>query len=149
MYYPYYYPYYQPMNRQNQQQLISSIAQAINGEYSAVQCYAKLIELAPTNEEKRQIREIRRDEEKHLRQFSRIYRSLTGRQPDPQQIEDCPNNYRRGIEAAFKDEQDTADFYQDIAEQATDPFIQQTFRRASADEQNHAVWFLYFMTKRR
>ncbi|WP_028784869.1 ferritin-like domain-containing protein [Thalassobacillus devorans] len=149
MYYPYYYPYYQPMNRQNQQQLISNIAQAINGEYSAVECYAKLIELAPTNEEKRQIREIRRDEEKHLRQFSRIYRSLTGRQPDPQQIEECPRNYRQGLEVSFKDEQEAADFYQDIAEQATDPFIQQTFRRASADEQNHAVWFLYFMTKRR
>ncbi|MBM7553658.1 ferritin-like domain-containing protein [Thalassobacillus pellis] len=159
MYYPYYYPYYQnyqnyqyqypQADRQNQQQLLQSITQAINGEYTAVQCYAKLIEQAPTDEEKRQIREIRRDEQKHLRQFSRIYTSLTGSKPDPQQIEECPGTYRRGLEAAFKDEQETADFYLDIADQASDPYIQQVFRRASADEQNHAVWFLYYLTRRR
>ncbi|QHE52382.1 ferritin-like domain-containing protein [Pontibacillus sp. HMF3514] len=145
MYYPY---YYQPKDRQNQQ-LIRNIEQAINGEYSAIQCYKVLIDQADSKADKEHIREIRKDERNHFHQFTQIYMNLTGRQPTPKQIEECPKTYRRGLEVAFKDEQKTADFYLDIADQATEPYIQSTFRRAAADEQNHAVWFLYFLTRNR
>lgn len=98
-----------------------------------------------TQEVRDRILEIREDERRHLDEFSRIYTHLTGRRPIPQLTEECPDIYQIGVEAAFKDEQKTVDFYMDIADKAQDMSIKETFRRAAVDEQNHAVWFLYFM----
>ncbi|WP_372813809.1 ferritin-like domain-containing protein [Paenibacillus sp.] len=126
--------------------LIADIAKAINGEYSAIFCYEQLAKLAPNQEARNQILEIRNDEIKHYQAFSQIFVSLTGRQPTPQIIEQCETEYTAGLRASFKDEQMTTDFYLDIAEKTNDPYIKETFRRASADEQNHAVWFLYYLT---
>ncbi|MFZ3578320.1 ferritin-like domain-containing protein [Virgibacillus sp. DJP39] len=36
--------------------------------------------------------------------------------------------------------------YLDIANQAKDPFIKDRFRHAAADEQNHADWFMFFIS---
>ncbi len=140
-----YFPYQNETVERQNQQLIHDVERALNGEYSAIQCYKVLIDQADSNEEKEQIREIRNDEKEHYRQFSQIYLKLTGFQPSPKQIEECPNSYRKGLQAAFKDEQRTTDFYLDIAGQATEPYIKSTFHRAAADEQNHAVWFLYYL----
>ncbi|KYD11778.1 hypothetical protein B4119_4180 [Parageobacillus caldoxylosilyticus] len=52
-----------------------------------------------------------------------------------------------GLEYALKDEQETVDFYLDISDETNDPYIKEVFRRAAADEQNHAVWFLYYFIK--
>lgn len=128
--------------------LIDDIAKAINGEFSAIACYEQLAKLAPNEEQRNQILEIRNDEIHHYQIFSHIYTSLTGRQPTPQIVEPCPAEYVAGLKAAFKDEQETVDFYLDIAEKANAPYIKEAFKRASADEQNHAVWFLYFLSVR-
>lgn len=101
--------------------------------------------MAPTQDEKNKIFEIQKDEKRHLEEFSRIYTDLTRKEPDYQIIEDCPDKYKAGIEFAFKDEQEAVDFYLDIADKAKDPIIKERFRRAAADEQNHAVWFLFFL----
>jgi len=127
--------------------LITDIAQAINGEYSAIACYKQLARMARNEKEKNQIREIRNDEIKHFHIFSQIYMALTGRQPTPQIVEQCPSDYIAGLNFAIGDEQKTTDFYLDIADKTNDPYIKDQFKRASADEQNHAVWFLYFLTQ--
>ncbi len=127
--------------------LIADIAKAINGEYSAMACYEQLAKMAPNEAEKNRILEIRKDEVRHFQTFSHIYTTLTGRQPAPQIVEKCPSEYRKGLDFAFKDEQETVDFYLDIADRAGDPTIKEQFRRAAADEQHHAVWFLYFLTQ--
>lgn len=127
--------------------LISDIAKAINGQYSAAACYEQLARMAPNDEERNQILEIRNDELRHLQVFSQFYTSLSGRKPTPHIVEECPSDYRAGLNFAFKDEQETVDFYLDIADKSPDPLIKDHFRRASADEQNHAVWFLYFLTR--
>ncbi|WP_226666246.1 ferritin family protein [Metabacillus litoralis] len=147
--YLYYYgPSYTDYDRiTNDIQLVNDIQKAINGEYSAINCYEKLAKDAPTKEEKNQILEIQRDEKRHLEEFSKIYINLTGRQPSYKIIEQCPDQYRTGIEFALKDEQKTVDFYLDIADNAQDPLIKGKFRRAAADEQNHAVWFLFLFQK--
>jgi rubrerythrin len=136
------YSYFETGRRKDQ--LVCAIAQAIKGEFEAIHYYAKLIELAPTKEEKEQIREIRRDEKKHYRIFIEIYRNLTGSYPPRPPMPSLPTSYKEGVLAAFKDEQKTADFYLDIADQTKDPYIRQQFTRAAHDEQNHAVWFLYY-----
>ncbi|WHY01112.1 ferritin-like domain-containing protein [Neobacillus sp. DY30] len=135
------------VNYRQTDNLVSDIERAINGEYSAIQCYANIARMAPTEQVRNQILEIRKDEQKHLQQFVQIYMSLTGRQPQPKIVEGCPNNYREGLEFALLDEQKTVDFYLDIADETNNQFIKEMFRRAAADEQNHAVWFLYYLFK--
>ena len=129
MYNSNYYDWY----RQNDK-LISDIEKAINGEYSAISCYAKLANMAPNQVEQKQILEIRNDEIKHFHNFVQIYTNLTGRQPKPQITEDCPNTYLQGLEFAIQDEQ-------------KDVHLKELLRRIAADEQNHAVWFLYYFVK--
>lgn len=145
-YFYHYGPHYSDYYRMpNDIQLVNDIQKAINAEYSAVACYEKLAKMAPTKDEKNKILEIQKDEKRHLEEFSKIYTNLTGRKPSYQIIEECPDKYRAGIEFAFKDEQEAVDFYLDIADKVQDPIVKERFRRAAADEQNHAVWFLFFL----
>lgn len=138
-------PEYGYLRVQNDQSLVQDIEKAINGEYSAISCYNKLAERALTNEIREQILEIRQDEIRHFEDFSSIYQQLTGKQPSPKITESCPGGYLEGLQAAFKDEQKTTDFYHEIERKAQNLSIKETFRQAAADEQNHAVWFLYFL----
>ncbi|MDI3409640.1 ferritin-like domain-containing protein [Bacillus sonorensis] len=132
--------------RQNSR-LIKDIGKAINGEHSAVICYQKLAQMAANPEIKKQILEIRQDEIRHFNTFLAFYTSLVDRKPDIKITEPCPAQYQAGLEFAFKDEQETVDFYLETSDHAQDRKIKEAFKRAAADEQNHAVWFLYFMTK--
>ncbi|MFD4816748.1 ferritin family protein [Peribacillus butanolivorans] len=128
-----------------QNKLVRQLEKAINGEYSAIQCYEKLAELAPDEKQRKGIMEIREDEVKHFQRFAQIYTSLTGVQPQPKVTESCPESYRDGVEFAFQDEQETVDFYREVADGVADRSIIKAFNRAAADEQNHAVWFLYYL----
>jgi rubrerythrin len=138
--------YYDALYRQNNK-LIRELEKAINGEYNAINCYEKLANLAPNEKEKSRILEIRQDESKHYQQFDQIYTRLTGRKPQPKISEECPEVYLNGLEFALQDEQTTVDFYLEVADGISDQTIKEAFRRAASDEQNHAVWFLYFFTK--
>ncbi|PGU94645.1 rubrerythrin family protein [Bacillus cereus] len=143
-----YYSDFYDWNRQNPK-LISDIEKAINGEFSAINCYAKLANMASNQTEQKQILEIRNDEIKHFQNFVQIYINLTGQQPKPQIIEGCPDTYLKGLEFAIQDEQKTVDFYLDISDETSDAHIKDFLRRTAADEQNHAVWFLYYFSKLR
>jgi rubrerythrin len=138
--------YYDALYRQNNK-LIRDVEKAISGEYNAIKCYTKLANLASHEKEKSRILEIRQDEIKHHQKFEQIYTKLTGRKPQPKPSEECPDVYLEGLEFALQDEQTTVDFYLEVADGSTDPTIKEAFRRAAADEQNHAVWFLYYFTK--
>lgn len=142
MYYPHYYVY---TSLAQDSSIIRDIEKAIQGEYQAIVCYEKLAELAPNEETRDRILEIRKDEVKHYHVFSQIYTKLTGKKPTVMKEVECPEGYREGLDFAFKDEQITVDFYHEIADRAKDLQIKQQFRRAAYDEQNHAVWFLYYL----
>lgn len=143
------YEYVANDQEENQQQkaLVRTLEKAINGEYSAIQCYEKLAKMAPNEAERKRILEIREDEIKHFQVFTKIYINLTGYQPIPKVTEKCPDSYKAGLEFAIVDEQKTVDFYLETADGATDRLVRKAFRRAAADEQNHAVWFLYYFVK--
>ncbi|MDQ0200434.1 ferritin-like domain-containing protein [Neobacillus ginsengisoli] len=138
--------YHDALNRPSNK-LVSDVEKAINGEYSAIHCYGKLANLTLSGEERKRILEIRKDEIKHFQQFEQIFVSLTGKQPQPKIVEECPNVYLDGLEFALQDEQKTVDFYLEIADDSTNQHIKEVFLRAAADEQNHAVWFLYYFSK--
>lgn len=127
---------------------LSDIMEAINGEYHAIYCYEVLSNQAPNMEIKNRILEIRNDEIRHYQTFAQIYISLTGNEPTPQITKPCPPDYKSGILAAFIDEQETVDFYHEIARKYNSKVVKNAFTQAAADEQNHAVWFLYFMNHR-
>lgn len=133
---------YDPRNNTD---LTLEIAKAIDGEYSAIACYKQLESLAPTQIEQSRIHEIRKDEIRHYQTFSTIFTQLTGLQHTPKITEQCPTKYKDGLEFAFNDEQKTVDFYLDIAYKTNNQYIKDQFKRAAMDEQNHAVWFLYFL----
>jgi rubrerythrin len=129
--------------------ITKEIETAIKGEYNAIICYEQIANMSADDHEKQQILEIRNDEIQHYHTFSSLYTQLTGKKPSPQITEDCPKNYRKALEFALIDEQKTVDFYLEIADKTQNPFIKEHFKRAAADEQNHAVWFLYYLTKQK
>lgn len=125
--------------------LISDLKKAINEKYTAIYCYKQLANLSPNDEMKTRILEIRKDEKRHYRAFSNIYTSLTGKSPSPTIKEPCETDFQNGVLAAFKNEQKAADFYQKIAKRTNKPSIKEAFTQASADEKDHAGWFVYFI----
>ncbi|KIL37900.1 hypothetical protein SD70_29940 [Gordoniibacillus kamchatkensis] len=129
--------------------LAADVAKAIDGEYSAIVCYAELAKLAPHDAQRTRILEIRRDEERHYQTLSRLYHSLTGSMHSPKLTETCPSEYIAGLQAALIDEQETVDQYHELADRGRTHAVREAFRRAAFDEQNHAVWFLYFYTLNR
>jgi rubrerythrin len=144
------YPYaYRPAPANPDTRLVPDIAKAIDGQYSAIMCYEQLARMAPNEEQRTRILEIRQDEERHYHMFFRMYRALTGTLHRPQLTGPCPSEYIAGLQAALIDEQKTVDFYHEIADRSQTPAIREQFRRAAFDEQNHAVWFLYFYTLNR
>ena len=126
-------------------QLVRDLVTSLNGEYSAIICYEKLAACSPTEEIRKRILEIRQDEIKHFQQFAHLYTCLTGCVPTPKLTEVCASEFRAGVKASFKDEQNTVDYYLKISDQVRDPYVKELFRRTAADEQNHAVWFLSFL----
>ncbi|WP_409291430.1 ferritin-like domain-containing protein [Peribacillus sp. SCS-37] len=141
------YSYYPTDYYRQNERLRKDIAGAINGEFSAIQCYERIASLSPSKKAREQILEIRKDEIRHYQQFTQIYTNLFGSQPIVKAVEECPSTFSKGLEFGFNDEQETVDKYLEISSYAQDPGVREAFRRAAADEQNHAVWFLYFMTK--
>ncbi|MHA6488293.1 ferritin family protein [Bacillus cabrialesii] len=141
-----YYPY--PAPCREDPVLIRNLKKAINGEFSAVQCCRKLAELARRDEIRKQIEDIRRAEMRHLREFSTLYEAITGQHIMPKQTGESPDNFTRGLNAAFIDEQETVHFYLRAAEETSNIKAKGLFTRAARDEQHHAVWFLYYLTER-
>lgn len=133
------------MQHSSNREIINDLSKAINGEYQAIYCYEILANQAHIPEIKNRILEIRNDEIRHYQNFAQIYISLTGNQPTPQITKQCSRDYKSGVLAAFIDEQETVDLYHEIARKYNNELIRNAFTQASADEQNHAVWFLYFM----
>ena len=125
--------------------MVQDLAKAINGEFNAIRFYEHLAQLAPNEEVKKRILEIRKDEMRHLQGFSYMYRLLTGQQPSPKITEALPTDFKSGVITAFKDEQEAVEFYHQASRESTIPYISNQSRSNASDEQNHAVWFLFFI----
>lgn len=126
--------------------LLTHLLTAINGEFTAIHYYEQLAQLAPNEATKKRILEIRQDEMRHFQLFSHVFLCLTGYEPSPELTATMPTSYKDGIHHSFLDEQETTEFYHRMAREAAMPYLQHVFNTAAMDEQNHAVWFLYYLT---
>ncbi len=122
--------------------LLNDIAKSIQDEYHAISYYAELESLAHEQTTKEVFAEIREDEIQHFYTFVQIYQRLTGKNPQVS-MGSRPENLEEGIKFAIRDELETVDFYNKIADQAHDATIREAYRRAALDEQQHASWFTY------
>lgn len=136
------------MQTSSSTEVFDDMLKALDGEFTAIACYELLANQAQNDDIKKRILEIRNDEIRHYESIWYLYISLTGEQPSPKMTKQCPTEYKEGLLAAFIDEQEAVDFYHRIARKTDNPAIKDIFTRASADEQNHAVWFLHFMNSR-
>ncbi|MDQ0255160.1 rubrerythrin [Evansella vedderi] len=129
-------------------QFLEQLKKAMDGKYHAIHSYENMADYAPNSREQNRILEIRKDEINHYKQFSYIFTSLTGKEYTPKIDKKYPESYVKALNEAFIDEQNTTDFYLEMSDFPIYPQIRRVFRRAAADEQNHAVWFLYFLMGR-
>lgn len=143
------YPMYFYSRAMQPDELVKQVTLALNGEFSAIKCYESLAKLAPNEEEREQILEIRQDEIRHFKELVKLYTALTGRDPSPTMTEECPTDYEKGLEAAFKDEQNTVDQYLKNSDNTNNLAAKKFFSRAARDEQHHAVWFLFYLNRKR
>lgn len=124
--------------------LLADLTKTINSEFTAIHCYEQLASIAPSEEVKNRILEIRKDEIRHFQMFSNIYLSLTGMSPTPELTEQCPTEFINGVIRSFHDKQEAVDFYHEVARKHS--IVRNEYNQAAADEQSHAVWFLFFNT---
>ncbi len=122
-----------------------NLMKALQGEYNAIVEYEHLAGQAPNESIRNRILEIRNDEKRHYQMFAYLLKHWFGQDFHPQPVK-TTTSYKEGVLNAIIDEQETVDFYHDLAEQINDPHAKMMIMRAAADEQNHAVWFLLFYT---
>ncbi|MEY8738395.1 ferritin family protein [Bacillales bacterium AN1005] len=127
--------------------VILDITEAINVEFSAISCYQFLGRIASSFKEKTIFEEIIKDEKRHLKLFQSIFVNLTGSQYRPIKTKEFPKTYKEALDFAFHDEQETVDFYLELAHKFEGNFFKTDILRVAHDEQNHAAWFLYLLTK--
>lgn len=141
MYYDYQHGNHSDSIFRENQNLIQDINKAINNEFSAIHYYTRLAELAPNEQFRQGVLDVRQDEIRHFSRFSRSFLELTGHFPNISLKVDLPESFKKGIQHSIKDEKGTVPFYKEIASKITNPQIQNRFLRAAADEQRHYELF--------
>jgi len=133
----------------NQEMILNMILQSISGERSDELFYQQLIQLAPTETDKKIIIGIRDDERKHNQMFRYIYQQLTCSIPyvseNMEQIETV-TNYLEGIEKALLGELKAFEKYRTIYLNIQPQFRDMLFE-IMTDEIKHASYYNYLFAK--
>ncbi|WP_227762705.1 ferritin-like domain-containing protein [Zhaonella formicivorans] len=139
-----------PRQFKNRQQFMMDLERGLHGEAEAIAFYTSLLRMAPDDLARRNIRHALEDERKHYRQFSELYRQLTGMSPEvpippPAVIPD----YRKGLIEAFEDELEAAELYRGMYLNALTRAVRDLMFEIMTDEMEHADRFalLYAATK--
>ena len=98
--------------------LVCDLMKAINGEYHGICFYEQLAKQAPNETVHKQILEIRNDEIRHFHRVFSCLHVFNRTATIPTTDGALPPNFRSGVVAAFKDEQETVDFYHTVARKA-------------------------------
>lgn len=128
--------------------VIKALVEAVYAEKEAIALLNQLTVLAPSHKEHNQLTIMKQEESRHLHQFTNAYYELTSHYPVVNDKGNCSILYRQGIQQLIEAKQNNVSFYLDGGDwlNEQDPILAQVFRRAAADEQQHAIWLVYFLT---
>ncbi|MFW6237807.1 MAG: ferritin family protein [Bacillota bacterium] len=133
--------------------VLEMIRSAIASERSDRQFYTRLAELAPGDEEREIINDIKEDEARHARMFREIYREICGSQPafSEEDNENDENNrwieYTAGLREALFDEPEAVRLYRQIYFGMRSRRHRNMLFAIVTDEQIHADLFNYLYTR--
>lgn len=143
---PYYNPYYvdssaySPRSGQNShQQVVEALLAGIKREASAIDFYSRLAECAPNQRHKKAIQQGLEDKHIHLRQFTDLFVTLTGQNPQYHTEQVDFQSYREGLQKAYETELEDYHSYRNSYLLTQNLPVGNVFFRAFADEIEHAT----------
>jgi len=128
---------------------IASARDSIKDEKLDVRFYDYLISIAPDEDDRKVISEIRDDEKKHEEMLKELYTNYTGNEYDYDgEIGfEKPVDYYKGLKRAFFGEIEAAERYRDIRAGLPDMFHRDMVFEIIIDEMEHADKFNYLLNK--
>lgn len=128
---------------------IASARNSIKDEKADVFFYDYLISIAPDEEDRKIISEIRDDEKKHEEMLRELYANYTGNEYeyDGEKDFEKPADYYNGLKRAFFGEIAAAERYRDIRAGFPDMFHRDMVFEIMTDEMEHADKFNYLLNK--
>lgn len=128
---------------QDYYKLLQDIEIALADEKAAAKFYEMLMDMAPNNWQRDEIKHARDDEMKHYHMLHQLYVNLTGREPVVKEKEVKVTNYCEGLKDAFDDELEAADFYRSMMLSTYYQYIRDILFEIMTDEMEHATRFVF------
>jgi rubrerythrin len=127
-------------------QIIHSIINGISKKLIAVHFYEELLKLTPTTYEYNQIEQILEEEKSHLKDFQKLYFTITNHDPQVEYEKITFRTYRDGLLKAYENELTTYEDYRNAYLLNGNTEIKDCFFKVFTDELKHAnrFMFLYF-----
>ena len=127
---------------------IASAKNSIKDEKHDILFYDYLIIIAPDDEDREIIRDIRDDEKKHEEMLKELYNAYTGEEISEEEASfEKPKDYYDGLKKAFFGEIAAMERYRDIRAGLPDMFHRDMVEEIKSDESEHADKFNYLLNK--
>jgi mannose-6-phosphate isomerase-like protein (cupin superfamily) len=118
----------------NDHSQVETILTGIKREASAIDFYSRLAHTAPNQYHRYHILYALEGKKAHLKQFTDLYISITGKQPEYQIDQVAFYGYKDGLRIAFEAEVEGCQAYHDHCQRSHNPFIQQIFMQAFTEK---------------
>lgn len=125
--------------QQNSEQVVETIFAGIKREASAIVLYNRLANITPNEQHKDNILQVLESKNSQLNQFTNLYISLTGMQPQYQINEVDFRNYQDGLKKAHDAGVESYEAYRKDCSLTHNAVIQNVFLRASCDEMDNIL----------
>nr|WP_256243726.1 cupin domain-containing protein [Bacillus sp. V3B] len=126
-------------HQEHSQQVFEAILAGIKREASAIDLYSRLAHVAPNQKHKNDILHVLENKKAHLKQFTDLYITFTGRQP-VYQIDKVPfQNYKEGLQKAHEAGVEGYEEYRKNYSLTPYPLVQHVFLHASTGEKENAT----------
>ncbi len=119
------------------QQVVKAISDGVKREANAIDFYSRLADVAPNQKHKQHILHAVENKKINMNQFSNLYTTLTGSQPD-YQIDKAPlSSYREGLQRAYEEEIKGFEEYRNSSLLTQHPLVRNVFLQVCTGEQEN------------
>jgi rubrerythrin len=142
-------PVYTTMYRSNGEfeKITGMILNGIKGEATAINFYERLAKIAPSEQARDEVRHALEDEKNHLKHFTELYVTLTGKKPVYKTEARTFHSFKEGLALARKDELEAYEDYRNAYLFTQNQFIRDVFFLALSDEIEHALRFSFLLNE--